>query len=78
MILPNELIRIRRSLVWLLTSMPLQLFCLYINFVAGILAVNTLVFCLWRIPPLHHFMSRYFQSSAGRKGNEVVILCIDP
>lgn len=46
-------------------------------FVKGILAANSLVFCLWRVPPLHHFMTRYFQSSFGKKGNEVVVLLID-
>ena len=50
--------------------------CVYVHFVKGILVVNVLVFLLWRIPPLHHFMMRYFLSSSTKKGNEVVFLSV--
>ena len=67
--MPNKSTSIKHSLVWLLTNVPMFIHI----FVKGILAVNILVFCLWRIRPLHRFMMQYFRSSAHKKGKEVVI-----
>ncbi|KAL6083037.1 hypothetical protein STEG23_015487 [Scotinomys teguina] len=35
--------------------------------VTGIIAANTLVFCLWRVPSLHRTMIRYFTSNPASK-----------
>jgi len=32
----------------------------------GILAVNTIVFCMWRLPPMQRLMTWYFQSAPDR------------